>query len=606
MFENYIFSGFGYCSGKYKITNGDIEEAVNKGFLQGFNGDRIVNKDNYKKYASNNADPSPLDFFASEIMGFKERYSVTPFPPTKKKLYYSETSLDLAVKAINSAFYDAEISAKEVSAWFVSTVSPHEQAPGIASTIKSYFCKEDNHSACISTISGCAGFLLNLEKAINYLKTHKEAKNVVVAHTETMSSFLTQRVKYVPFITFGDLAAAVIISKIHDEKNFGIIDIENFHDLKMLDFVGVDKQSNLYMDDKLIKDRAIENIPFAARKCLEKSKWQIEDIDYFVPHQTGNIIVKKAAEIIGLESNKIFLEGQKYFGNVSGATIPLCLSLMAEKKLLKDGNKILSATAGVGGNFGAFSYIVHGNKKKNNFYLYDKDLENNNILILGASGSLGFAIAEEAKRRGASLFLHANRNLDKINKLQSDNIFQGDFTDENQLDNYISEIVNLKIVFNHIIIASDNLQENKAMTVNFYANVKIINALIKNRLIKDSILCVSSALEDSKFISNDVWLSSHRAFHGFLSSASYEFLSYGIKTKYVQRAFLESDNSELLNDKFVYSFMNQYGQSEKLQLNDFASDLINYLYLKKVLHFDYKKENAMLLARTGYKLEVDV
>ena len=52
--------------------------------------------------------------------------------------------------------------------------------------------------------------------------------------------------------------------------------------------------------------------------------------------------------------------------------------------------------------------------------------------------------------------------------------------------------------------------------------------------------------------------------------------------------------------------MNQYGQSEKLQLKDFASDLINCLYLKKVLHFNYKKENAMLVARTGYKLEVDV
>lgn len=582
MNENYIFKGFGYCAGKYKITNSDIEEAIDKEFLQGFNKERVINNENYKKFCSKNIKISPLEYFAGEIMGFKERYSVTPFPPTHKKLYYSETSLDLAVKAIKNTLEDAEIQPQEIDAWFVSTVSPHEQAPGIATTIKSFFCKVDNYSATITTISGCAGFNINLEKALNFLKTHPESKNVVIAHTETMSSFLTQRTKYLPFVTFGDVAAAVVLTKINDNNQFGIINVNNFHDLKMLDYVGVDEKNNLFMDDKMIKDRAIINIPLAAKKCLEKSCWTVENVDIFVAHQTGNIIIKPAAEKLNLPKEKIYFEAQNKFANVSGATIPLSLCLLKSNGKLKTGTKILSATAGVGGNYGAFTYIHQKNDKINKFYLYKNDLKGKNILIFGDKNTkLSLEISNEILKRGATfVFCSVDSDLDKI------------LLDNTKYYDYL--------IIMTIFDAEDSLNSN------FYTPVNLINTLIKNRQIKNCILKISMSYEDFNFGEKDELLSASRAFHGYLASASGEFLTYGIKTIYLQTGFWENIDSTIFNSKEILRFMNKTGQEKLLLLKELAVKIINSIYLLKVSDVKYSYENAMLVGRIGYKSKVDI
>ncbi len=71
-----------------------------------------------------------------------------------------------------------------------------------------------------------------------------------------------------------------------------------------------------------------------------------------------------SAKEIGIDTNKVFLGGQNFYGNVSGATVPLSLCLMKDRGLLKENQRILSATAGVGGNFGAFSYVCGPEKSK--------------------------------------------------------------------------------------------------------------------------------------------------------------------------------------------------------------------------------------------------
>jgi 3-oxoacyl-[acyl-carrier-protein] synthase III len=42
-----------------------------------------------------------------------------------------------------------------------------------------------------------------------------------------MSSFLTQRTKFVPFVTFGDAAAAVVLSRVNDSVKYGLTNLVN-------------------------------------------------------------------------------------------------------------------------------------------------------------------------------------------------------------------------------------------------------------------------------------------------------------------------------------------------------------------------------------------
>ncbi|MDR2011043.1 MAG: SDR family NAD(P)-dependent oxidoreductase [Bacteroidales bacterium] len=604
VYENFIFSGFGYSAGQYKINNSDISEAVDKEFLTGFSKKRIEESQKYREYKKNNKDAFPLGYFAGEVMGFSERYNVAPFPPTRKKFYYSETSLELGVKAISNALTDAKVYPDEIDAWFISTVSPHEQAPGIAATIKAFFTGFENTNPAFTIASGCAGFNMNLEKAIQYFNLHPEAKHIVVAHTETMSLFLTQRIKFVPFVTFGDTAAAVILSRITGNEKSGIINIVNYQDLNMLDYVGVDSKWNLYMDDKLIKDRAIVNIPFASNNCLNFSGWKTDDIDWFVPHQTGNIILKPAAESLNIPLEKVFLYAQNNYGNVSGSTVPLSFALLNEQNRLQENTRILSATAGVGGNYGAFTYIHKNCDKQNNYYIHKDDLKNKNVLVLGASGSVGMNVSRELEKRGANLWLHANKNINKLNEFKNAEKFVCDFTDDYSVNDFINKLKNSNIEFDYLIKVSGSIDENTSLYVNFYSPVKIINSIIDR--IKKAIVNFGSATEDICLNENDSWVSSNRAFHGYLSSASGEFFKYGIRTIYLQSGFLNKGIIERLNEKNVFRFMMNVGQNDLLNIETIANDIVKSVYLPKILHVQYCYENAMLLGRIGYKLEVDV
>jgi len=605
---SYIFSGFGYSYGKYKISNADISEALDKGFLTGFSKEKIRLNKGYLDYLTLNPDATPFDYFAGHVMGFYERHHVTPFPPTKKKLYYSETSLELCVKAVRRALEDSGLRAPDIDAWFVSTVSPHEQAPGIAATVKSFFVPYSDQSPAFTLCSGCAGFNMNLESAIDYLNSHPQAKNVIIAHTETMSSFLTQRIKFVPFVTFGDSSAAVVLTKVESSKKIGIINVINLHDLKMLEYVGVDSKRNLYMDDSLIKDRATKNIINSASVCLEKSLWDTSDIDYLVPHQTGNVILYPAVEAIQVPKNKLYLEGQKKFGNVSGATVPISLALLSEQNKLKDGTKILSATAGVGGNFGAFSYIHsikanHTNDKQ--YFFHSSELQNKNALILGASGNIGIAVAKEMQKRGANLWLHGNKNTALLQGFKSYEILQCDFTNQSEFDELLCVLVESKTRFDYIINLAGSTNSESCMKINFFAIVEIINKLLFKTV--ETILTLGTVTEDNSGITNtDEWISSNRALHGYLSSASGEIWKNGIKTVYLQSGFCESGISQSIDEKYIFKSMLSVGQVARLKTEEIAYNIVNSLYLPKVLGLNYSYENAMLVGRMGYKPEVDV
>jgi len=339
--ESYIFSGIGHAEARFKITNNEIGTALHNYHLSGFSNDKVVSSRNYQEFLKRQPGKTAFDYFTEEKMGFSVRHHVTPFPPTNKKIYFAESSLDLAVRAVRNALNNSGVHPSQVAAWFLSTVSPHEQAPGMAASMKSYLVSINNTTPAFTLTSGCAGFNINLERAVEYLKFHPESTHVVVVHSETMSSFLTNRIKFVPFVTFGDGAAAVVLSKVETPLPQGLLNIVNYHDVSMVDFVGVDKRWDLFMDDNVIKDRAIINIPAAAESALRNTGWQTTDIDFFVPHQTGNAILLPAIEKLGIPRSKLFTDAQMQYGNVSGATVPMSLSLLHQQNKLSPGTKIL-------------------------------------------------------------------------------------------------------------------------------------------------------------------------------------------------------------------------------------------------------------------------
>jgi 3-oxoacyl-[acyl-carrier-protein] synthase-3 len=615
--NSYIFSGIGHAAGKFSISNEFIADALRKGFLRGFDENRMAKNKDYIAYKEKNPGIGPFDYFVREKMGFRNRWHVTPFPPTVKKLYYAETSLELGVQAVEKALKDSGIYPSQIDAWFVSTVSPNQKAPGLAASIKSHFVGFQNFTPSFSLTSGCAGFNINLERAIEYFKAHPEANHLVVAHAETMSSFLTQRVKFVPFVTFADGAAAVVLSRIESEQACGVLAVNNFQDMQMIDFVGVDKYWNLYMDDSLIKDRAAANIPEASVKALKQTGWKTDEIDLCVPHQTGNAILYPAAKSLGLPLEKLYLEAQHEYGNASGATVPIGLSMLNEQGRLKPGMKILSPMAGVGGNYGAFTYLVPDEKykKPKTEYLFTNDLKGANTLVLGASGTLGSAIAADLIKRGSNLILHYNRNKALVDALKTKAESQGlqvtlikaDFNDADEVAAMEKMLACQGKSYQHFVNAAGvlmSLKPGKVGRVNHYAPLQLFKAIFP--CLKGSAVFVGAAAEDTNVPEIHPFISAKRSLHGVMASMSGEILKAKYYLVWSQSGILNGGMLRNIDPKALYQFAVEIGQEKPLEIAKTAERIVSSLYIPKVEGARHTYENAMVVRRDGYQLEVDI
>ncbi len=608
---NYIFSGIGHAVGKYKVSNQDIFQASKHGLLSGFDESKVLASKNYQAFLETHPGVSPFDYFARYKMGFENRHTVVPFPPKKKHFLRTETTTEMAVRAIEDALNDSGLQANDIAAWFVSTVSPHEQAPGIAATIKTHFVDKNNLTPAFTLTSGCSGFNLNLERAMEYLQFNEEARHVVVAHSETMSSFLTEKSKFVSFVTFGDGAGAVILSKQEGHKKEGLIKIENRQDLKMIDFVGVDKSWNLYMGEGIIKDRAIVNLVKSSKSILTKTDWTIDDVDMVVPHQTGNAILLETAKQLNIPEHKMYLEAQRAFGNVSGSTVLLSLSLLNKAKDLKPNMKILSAVTGVGGKYGAFSYIVPEHTKKYNSDA--KVLKGKTVLVLGATGGLGQAIVKQLDSLGANIIAQyrSKKKLEAL-KEQVPNLkaCEADFSKDTSIHNFTEAIKKDYQQLDYMILASGvsgglssaldvSAEDFRAVTqLNFTSQVEVYQSLFS--LLKETVVFIGSAAEDAQFTGSSAYVSAKRSLHGFVASASWEAFSKGLRLVYYMPGVVQTGMTTELNQKQVFMAMQQINQEEVLQADELADRIVKSLYLINVNKVDDSFENILTVRRDGY------
>ncbi|MBI5220135.1 MAG: SDR family NAD(P)-dependent oxidoreductase [Bacteroidia bacterium] len=619
MIENYVFSGIGHALGKFTITNDDLEAATEKGYLKGFNSDRVRESEAYKEFLKSNPGISPFSFLAEFKMGFKTRNHVAPFPPTKTKLKAAENTLNLAVKAVENALEDSGVHPEEIDAWFMSTATPTEQAPGIASILKCYFVNINNNITCTTVTSACVGFNINIQRAIEYFKCHPDAKHIIIGHSEVMSEIIRRLVDFVPYATFADAAAAIVLSRVHSDKEQGVVSVVNHEDLYMIDFLGANKQGDLYMDAGIVKDRAIINISDVSREALAKSGWNLNEIDLMIPHQTGNAIVHGAAEKMNFPLRKIYQDVQKNHGNLSGASIPLSLSLLKKEKKIKPGMKLLTATAGLGGEFGAYTYIIQDDfYKKTTSALYGKELTGKTALVTGSTGAVGFEICRELAAKGCKLILHYNSHEEKRIALENElknfkagySFFNADFSKPAEVNSLISSVKNSIGEIDYLVhttgitgpvLKSGDVSDedsNVVSQVNENAPVEITKQL--KHLVKSVVLFIGSVAEDAQFPGSAAYVQSKKGLHGYAVNFSAESAAKGIRTIYYMPGIINSGMGKQLDDKLQYNIMMGINQEEVLDVRDVAYRIVRSLYILKVQKVYDSREASLLVRRDGY------
>ena len=85
-------------------------------------------------------------------------------------------------------------------------------------------------------------------------------------------------------------------------------------------------------------------------EIMEKNNLSADDVAWLVPHQANLRIIDATANRMGISSDKVMININKY-GNTTAGTIPLCLYDWKDK--LNKGDNLILAAFGGGFTWGA-------------------------------------------------------------------------------------------------------------------------------------------------------------------------------------------------------------------------------------------------------------
>jgi 3-oxoacyl-[acyl-carrier-protein] synthase-3 len=88
-------------------------------------------------------------------------------------------------------------------------------------------------------------------------------------------------------------------------------------------------------------------------EIMEKHSLKAEDIAYLIPHQANMRIIEATGKRMGLTSEKILINIEKY-GNTAGTSIPLVL--WEFEKNFKKGDILVFSAFGAGFTWGSMLY----------------------------------------------------------------------------------------------------------------------------------------------------------------------------------------------------------------------------------------------------------
>jgi 3-oxoacyl-[acyl-carrier-protein] synthase-3 len=275
----------------------------------------------------------------------------------------SEATSDLASAAAQAALSDAGITALDVDALIVATITPDMPFPATACIVQDRIGA--SNAAAFDISAGCSGFIYALSLAKAYIESSTYS-TILVVGAEVLSRFVdwTDRSTCV---LFGDGAGAVVIGAVgegapgsrilgvslgsdgsgarllHVPAGGSVMPASEETLRNRLHFMSMCGNQVYKFATRIIGDAALD----ALRMCgLSK-----EDIDCFIPHQANMRIIDAAARKLDLPIEKVFVNLDRY-GNTSAASVPIALYEARERGFVKAGDVVVLVGFGAGLTWG--------------------------------------------------------------------------------------------------------------------------------------------------------------------------------------------------------------------------------------------------------------
>jgi len=266
---------------------------------------------------------------------------------------------DMIIPAVQELCQKRGIQPEEIECLIVATVTPDMVFPATANIVCNRLGAVNAWGFDLA--AACSGFLFALAQGAALIESGRY-KKVVVCGADKMSSIIdyTDRATC---IIFGDGAGAVLLEP--SEEPIGIMDsilktdgsgAQFLHmkaggSLKPASHETVNNREHFaYQEGQAVFKFAVKGMADVSAELMEKNNLTSEDIAWLVPHQANLRIIDATANRMGLSSDKVMINIQR-FGNTTAATIPLCLWEWEQK--LNKGDNIILASFGGGFTWGA-------------------------------------------------------------------------------------------------------------------------------------------------------------------------------------------------------------------------------------------------------------
>ncbi len=273
------------------------------------------------------------------------------------------TTADLAREASLQALDAAGLGPEDPDLIIVGTITPDTCCPSAANWLQAKL--DAPQAVTFDVTAACSGFIFGLNVASQYLETGA-ARTVLVVGAEVMTRTLdwTDRKTCILWgdgagaavLSLGDRGPELLSTHIHTDGHNG-------RDLLMpgggsrttpISHESVDKKLHtLNMIEANASFRvAVRHFIDSIKEAAAYNGVEVEDIDWFVPHQANLRMFQSMAKNLGVSMDRFYVTLHKY-GNISSASCAIALNEAVRDGSIQKGHMVCMPVFGGGLTWGS-------------------------------------------------------------------------------------------------------------------------------------------------------------------------------------------------------------------------------------------------------------
>ena len=270
----------------------------------------------------------------------------------------NELSSDLALKALEMAMKNANITKDDLDVIVVATLTPDNTSPTVAARVAGKLGVKSGTPA-FDVGAACSGYVYAMTMVDNMIRLG-QVKTAAVIGVETMSRILDWTDRNT-CVLFGDGAGAAIVQASEGEgtsADRGLLATQINADGTQYDCLGTNGGVSstqtagvVHMNGKEVFKYAVGAMCEASHAVLNKANLTAEDVTWLLPHQANIRIIAGVGQKLGIPDEKVIVTVDHH-GNTSAASIPLAISESVANGKVKPGDLVLVPAMGAGFTWG--------------------------------------------------------------------------------------------------------------------------------------------------------------------------------------------------------------------------------------------------------------